>query len=342
MARSRFRFGFTLVELLVVIGIIALLISILLPALANAREAANAAVCMSNMRQFGIGLEIYADQNKGAMPQKGPDGTGVSQSDANYFGSPASGVIGYDDPSLWFNAIPPLVNGRSYFQMIYDDYRGADKLAKPGIRSIFTCPSSNDAGSDLPAESSLIKNGYFNLHGSESANNPAQILTSSNVVGKGYFPFSANYCFNSKLISSISDNANFEDGTSVKLSMLRPSSEVVVMTEKLNNPGEYRIQDVQSYFAKYPGAYTSSSTGVEISSKGYISNIAQSKADWRRFTTRHKKGGNLLFADGHVSHYAWTEVQIQPSQMIGGSYAANSSSANQPGKILWSVAGPVN
>lgn len=62
MARKR---AFTLVELLVVIGIIAILIGILLPTLNRAREAANKAACLSNMRQLGMALLEYSTKYKG-------------------------------------------------------------------------------------------------------------------------------------------------------------------------------------------------------------------------------------------------------------------------------------
>ncbi len=69
------RHGFTLVELLVVIGIIALLISILLPALSKARRQANTTACLSNLRQMELAFQMYLQDNHYIAPTMGNGGT---------------------------------------------------------------------------------------------------------------------------------------------------------------------------------------------------------------------------------------------------------------------------
>jgi prepilin-type N-terminal cleavage/methylation domain-containing protein/prepilin-type processing-associated H-X9-DG protein len=66
--RRRRNRGFTLIELLVVVSIIALLIAILVPSLAGARRQARQSVCLGQLQQLGVALEVYANQFNGFVP----------------------------------------------------------------------------------------------------------------------------------------------------------------------------------------------------------------------------------------------------------------------------------
>jgi prepilin-type N-terminal cleavage/methylation domain-containing protein len=118
--------AFTLVELLVVIGIIALLLAILLPTLSKARQQSHWAVCMSNMNQIGKALMSYALDNHDYLPRPASRSLGPMPDDFLYW-QDGSVVVGYArdmDAS-------PLAKSLN--------------LTGERLKSLFRCPSDNYA-----------------------------------------------------------------------------------------------------------------------------------------------------------------------------------------------------
>jgi prepilin-type N-terminal cleavage/methylation domain-containing protein/prepilin-type processing-associated H-X9-DG protein len=142
MSKRRQR-GFTLVELLVVIGIIAVLISILLPALGRARENANAIKCAANLRSIGQGIAAYEAENKQMLPASyGYFGTTVDYTTGtNGTQTPTGAAYGYQHwSSVIMGTVPP-------------DAFQCPSIAKGGLPPTDPTPDNFDAGQTIdPAD----------------------------------------------------------------------------------------------------------------------------------------------------------------------------------------------
>ena len=145
LIRPSARTGFTLVELLVVIGIIALLIGILLPTLSRARGAAKDLVCLSNMRQQGMGIVMYTEAHKGILPYGYWDGS-----------PPLQGFVGNKAGDWGLLILSYLNEGAAE-----TNYEDNALLGDNHARTLFRCPeaiTSNLAITNYSAHHRLMPN----------------------------------------------------------------------------------------------------------------------------------------------------------------------------------------
>ncbi len=145
------------------IAIIAILASILLPVLARARETANRAACLSNLRQWGLAQTMYiGDDSQEIYPRtkisNGTPGTGPSYNEDTPMWIDLTGIEFYNNMNgtsygrdAWFNVLPPLVANRPLWQYALSSTGPHDFV---NSKIIFLCPTAYAKGLDANRTSS--------------------------------------------------------------------------------------------------------------------------------------------------------------------------------------------
>jgi prepilin-type N-terminal cleavage/methylation domain-containing protein len=266
--------AFTLIELLVVIAIIAILAAMLLPALAKAKQEAQKAKCLSNLRQWGLTGQMYAGDNKEGIPT---DGYNTDDQNAAWCGSANYPEGTPKDTCAWFTLLPPYAA-----QKTLGWYYNNMSLGRGGsaIKATLYMPFPGGQGQfwECPSASmslGTIENGLLAM--ADNAPQYGQVPG-----GAGFF----SYAMNIDLKRVTRADTPLDDGHDYlkypqmpKMSGFKKPSATVFMFDLVFDPATEIVNDAPQYNSVNPAGR------------------------YRSFASRHQKGGINNFLDGHCAFF---------------------------------------
>ncbi|HTZ19981.1 MAG TPA: hypothetical protein VMC06_03790, partial [Opitutaceae bacterium] len=196
----------------------------------------------------------------------------------------------WEEPSVWFNSCLTYAGLPAYSKLQLAEMGGGKPLPRDGDQHLMVCPDANPAASG--PKDDLVVDGYFMMWG----------LTADGLHPerrKTYW----SYGYNTQLDEGVEDR---HSSRRVSLGNFKRICEIPILVEKIMRPDEY-----------------------DPPYGPFMSSVCQSEVSWHEFTTRHNKGGHLLFLDNHVAYF--TLQQILNAPRAPDDY-------NQPGKVIWNPA----
>jgi prepilin-type N-terminal cleavage/methylation domain-containing protein/prepilin-type processing-associated H-X9-DG protein len=302
------RKGFTLVELLVVIGIIAVLISLLLPSLQGARRSAQSVKCLSSLRQIGLGFQMYSTTFGGKYP------LAVHEHSAGYTGGmpnllpmPASGQSRWQDKIIAFTAgSAGLAPPDGYFDML-NKYPN-DTLRESSV--LWGCPAYrlNDGWNNTGAlNNDQVRSGY--------AMNPYLLLPEK---GAGNTPgIAVAQSYRERAYHGQSVHGEYLKESNIK----RPhgGAHRILIAEGLIHFLELSVRTKAAPFDPAAGHkwYPYDNTGLQANwqqAHFKIDGSRHGKSDLSKQASYNGKYTNALFCDGHAEPVsvkeAWNAVVV--------------------------------
>ena len=309
------RAGFTLVELLVVIGIIAVLISLLLPALNQVRAQAQLLQCSSNLRQLGVAEIMFKDDHKQRLQTVSDDKWAKLNDPSHLFFSYHTGPGNIAYTNDWASAILPYLGKLGATEETFMDNPN-------GHSKVFICPSDIWQDNATPGYE-ILSNVVPNPNGSPyypiSYGINADICVETDAAGLGHFAQSGDEV-------SVTGGVPNSDGSfrplQCQFNKVNRPAEVLLLADCGTRPGRFgggdpllNYNDGLYYTTNYCGKYNLG----DVATFGYLGGRIPLPNQWNGFSpSRHRsKRINVCFCDGHVSSFAASEL----NQVLVSPYA---------------------